>query len=105
MVGKKTEENKYMSYSISVTANGQMTLPKALREKYGITTRVEVEDTPHGIKVKKAKTDRELLEELWALQTPKQRELIKRDSNKTVSEIREELLSQKDWSEDEEVYA
>ncbi|MBQ3325779.1 AbrB/MazE/SpoVT family DNA-binding domain-containing protein [Candidatus Saccharibacteria bacterium] len=52
-----------MGYTVAVTNAGQMTIPKILRDKYGITTKVNVEEKDGMIIVQKEKTAKEQLDE------------------------------------------
>jgi AbrB family looped-hinge helix DNA binding protein len=79
---------------VSVTKKGQATIPKKLREKYGIKDRVLVEEDEKGIILKplpspdedfgslkpifKGKSSRELLEEARKEEFDKEKECTKR---------------------------
>ncbi len=79
---------------VSVTKKGQATIPKKLREKYGIKDRVSIEENEKGIILRplpspkndfgslktvfKGKTSQELLKEARAEEFRKDREWIKR---------------------------
>ena len=86
-----------MGYTVSITSAGQMTLPKALREKYGITSKVLVEeDKKTGkIVIEREKTREEQLDEalthidnLW---TDEERARIKKYAGMSFKETVEEL--------------
>lgn len=53
-----------MNYNASITSQGQLTIPKALRKKYGITKRAQavITDTEKGMLVKTYTDD-----DFWAL--------------------------------------
>jgi antitoxin PrlF len=79
---------------VSVTKKGQATIPKKLREKYGIKDRVSIEENEKGIILRplpspkndfgslktvfKGKTSQELLKEARADEFKKDQEIIKR---------------------------
>ncbi|MEM2921750.1 MAG: AbrB/MazE/SpoVT family DNA-binding domain-containing protein [Candidatus Bathyarchaeia archaeon] len=78
---------------VSVTKKGQATIPKSLREKYGIKSKVLVEEDEKGILLKplpsptedfgslktifKGKTSRELLQEARKEEFDREKELVK----------------------------
>ena len=86
-----------MGYTVSITSAGQMTLPKALREKYGITSKVLVEeDKKTGkIVIEREKTREEQLDEALAyidnLWTDEERARIKKYAGMSFEETVEEL--------------
>lgn len=79
---------------MSVTKKGQATIPKWLREKYGIKKKVVIEESEEGIMLKplplpeedfgslksifEDKSSKELLEEARREESKKERELTKR---------------------------
>ncbi|MEM2962509.1 MAG: AbrB/MazE/SpoVT family DNA-binding domain-containing protein [Candidatus Bathyarchaeia archaeon] len=78
---------------VSVTKKGQATIPKWLREKYGIKRKVVIEESEGGIVLKplplpeedfgslksvfKGKSSKELLEEARRIEAKKENELTK----------------------------
>lgn len=86
-----------MGYTVSITSAGQMTLPKALREKYGISSKVFVdEDKETGkIVIEREKTREEQLKEALAyidsLWTDEERERIQANAGLTYKKAIEEL--------------
>lgn len=87
MVGK---EGKNMTYNVAVTNTGQMTLPKVLREKYGIIGRALVSEENGKVVVRRAKTDDEILAEIHGSYTSEERTRIRHFSGMTAREAREE---------------
>lgn len=84
-----------MSYSVAVTQAGQMTIPKILRDKFGIGARVTVDETDDAIVVKREKTRREQLEETIAyidsLWTDEERARMKKYAGLTFEQTIDEM--------------
>ena len=80
-----------MTYVMSVTSAGQVTIPKELRDNLGITTSVEVEQKGDKVIMTRAKSLRERMHAIQATFTPEQKAAIKRNAGKTASQLREEL--------------
>lgn len=96
MVGRKSKD---MITSVAVTSVGQITLPKVMRDAYGIVDRVDIKSTKDGILVVKAKSLDEKLAELRASFSPELKERIKANAGKTASELRAEMLKTSEWAE------
>lgn len=88
MVGRK---NQKMTYTMNVTSAGQVTIPKEIRDKLGITDSVEVEMKGDKVIMIRAKTLRERMAEIQANFTPEMRARIKANAGKTVNQLREEM--------------
>ncbi len=89
MVGRK--KNGKMTYTMSVTSAGQVTIPKEIREALGITDSVEVEMKGNEVIMTRAKTAREIMAEIHATFTPEMKARIKANAGKTVNQLREEM--------------
>ncbi|MBQ8984436.1 AbrB/MazE/SpoVT family DNA-binding domain-containing protein [Candidatus Saccharibacteria bacterium] len=86
-----------MGYTVSVTSAGQMTLPKALREKHGILSKVFIdEDEKTGkIVVEREKTREEQVDEMFskldAIWTDEDRAKTKKYAGMSFEETVDEL--------------
>lgn len=86
-----------MGYTVSITSSGQMTLPKALREKYGIFSKVFVdEDKETGkIVIEREKTREEQLKDaltyIDSIWTDDERERIQANAGLTYKKAIEDL--------------
>ena len=80
-----------MVYTVAVTKTGQMTLPKAVREMLGITTRAVVKvNKDKTVSVYRQPSWSEQLEELHDSFSEETKEAIKKDTGKTVHEMMDE---------------
>lgn len=93
MVGEKGHK----VYSVAVTSAGQMTLPKVLREKYGIFERAEIDEVDGQIIVRRAKTTREILDEAYAMFTPKEKRIAKSVGGRLAKDILAEYRQTDKW--------
>lgn len=89
MVGSKKSNN--MVYTMSVTSAGQVTIPKEIRDKLGITDSVEIERKGEEVIITRTKTLRERMAEVQATFTPEMKRRIKENAGKTVNQLREEM--------------
>ena len=89
MVGRKN--NSKMVYTMSVTSAGQVTIPKEIRNKLGITDSVEIERKGNEVIITRAKTLRERMAEVQATFTPEMKARIKANAGKTVNQLRQEM--------------
>lgn len=88
MVGRKNEN---MTYTMSVTSAGQVTIPKNMREALGITDSVEVEMKGDKVIMTRTKTLRERMAEIQATFTPEMKKRIRENAGKTANQLRREL--------------
>ena len=80
------------TYTVAVTKTGQMTLPKAVREMLGITTRavVKVNKDKKAVSVYRVPTLEERLDELHKSLDFGTKRALKKMAGKTASELRAE---------------
>lgn len=80
------------TYTVAVTKTGQMTLPKAVREMLGITTRavVKVNEDKKTVNVYRVPSWTEQLDEVRASFSLEMKETIKKNAGKNVAELRKE---------------
>ncbi len=90
MAGRK--KDKMAPVSVAVTSVGQVTIPKAFRDALGWGDRVLVEKRGNTVVLKKEKSYREKLEELWDSWTPAEKKRIRENAGKTAHELMEESL-------------
>lgn len=88
MVGNKDDG---MVYVMSITTAGQVTIPKALRERLGVTTTVEMRQRGDKIVIERTKTLREKMAEIRAGFSDEERAAIRRNAGKTANQLRKEM--------------
>ena len=83
-----------MGYAtLTLSANGQITLPKVIREKMNLKPGDKIEynlTAENQLQLSRLSSLEEFLDELHASFTPEQKAAIKRNAGKTVRELMEE---------------
>lgn len=83
-----------MGYAtMTLSANGQITLPKAIREKMNLKPGDKIEyslTAENQLQLSRLSSLEEFLDELHASFTPAQKAAIKKNAGKTVRELMEE---------------
>ena len=93
MVGRKKEEMTFTNMTtMTITSVGQMTIPKKMREKYGIENAATLVETPQGILIQKLLPLEERLDAIRAKWSPETHRKIKENAGKTAAELREEIM-------------
>lgn len=87
-----------MSYVVVINSSGQITLPKAIRDILGVKIgdRVKFDVEKDKVEVSRVKDIYEVLAEIDAMWTPKERARLKKISGKTARELREEWENSKE---------
>lgn len=86
-----------MSYSVAVTKTGQMTLPKVLRDKFGITDRAVIDEVEGEIVVRREKSTEEILDEAYAKFTPEERRKAKEIGGRLAKDLLAEYRKTNAW--------
>jgi AbrB family looped-hinge helix DNA binding protein len=89
-----------LSQTVKISAQGQLTLPRAMRDVLGISPGSEVklnlDSKNSSLIIERAKTLEEQLAEFRQDFTPKMKRAIRKDRGKTANQLMTEYFSSKD---------
>ena len=78
--------------TMTITSVGQMTIPKKMREKYGIKDVATLVETPQGILIQRLLPLDERMEVIRSKWSPAVHKKIKANAGKTAAQFRKEII-------------
>ena len=84
------------TYTTTMTSNGQITIPKELRELFNFHpgSRIKIHSTKNTLKIERQQSLQEIIAEMDAIPFSKKTQaLIKKNAGKTVNELKEEFAN------------
>jgi len=97
-----------MIYTTTITKSGQISLPKAIREALNLSIgeKVTLDCSKSKLIIKRKMTDEEFFAKMDSLISDKTRSLFKKNAGKSVSELKAEYETTKNFKNDyKEKYA